>query len=64
MKPDENRVRPDCAYCAKGRGNSACRRRAEQRGKPFCRRFEYDPLLREPKKILIPREHDDEEFKL
>lgn len=57
-------VEPSCEYCAKGTGKSACRKKAEQQGKPACKKFTYEPTLRKPPAPLTPKPAKAEDFLL
>lgn len=65
--------RPDipsaCAYCSKGRtcpGTDLilCRFLGVMEPDGFCKRFEYDPLKRVPRRAPPLTSHDPDEFKL
>ena len=60
-------VEPSCAYCRHngGRGEPVCTLRLQPQGEA-CKRYEYDPLLREPKNAppLRTSQFSPEDFQL
>lgn len=63
-------IDPCCSYCKKGSRISPtevmCLRRGIVDSAGFCRKFEYDPLKREPvlPSKLINSEYSPEDFKI
>jgi len=56
-------IEPDCRYCACP-ADSACRKKAEAKGKSSCHKFFYDPLLRKPRKLPALPSFSPDDFKL
>lgn len=57
-------MEPSCDYCEHSRENAGCVKRARKRGRNFCRRFRYDPILRKPGRRQILPEQPEEDFEL
>jgi hypothetical protein len=60
-------IEPDCSYCIYSRvGNNTtlCRKKGKLSVKKACRKFEYDPLKRVPKKIKINSDLTKKDFEL
>ncbi len=61
-----NNIEPDCSYCSnciKDEAGKICIKNTSiVNGK--CRRFKYDPLLREPFRPPVLPKFDPEDFKL
>lgn len=62
-------IDPACTYCKKGKltgGKSMvlCPKKGVVSLGYSCKSFEYDPLKREPKKILILPEYDSKDFEI
>lgn len=60
-------VPPSCAYCDHNlspSGPAACRFGLKLSEEGKCKRYRYNPILREPKNLPPLPEHDPEEFKL
>lgn len=70
-KPDTplfgSAVPPSCDYCDNNlcpSGPAACRFGLKLSEEGKCKRYRYDPMLREPKIMPPLPEHDPDEFKL
>lgn len=62
-----NDVEIKCEYCRNSSdfdGSAACSLGRELEPDGNCRKFEYDPLKREPVSLPPLKQHDPDEFKL
>ncbi len=62
-------VEPSCSYCrygvlCRGTDTVVCEKKGLTRADEFCRRFRYDPIKRQPKKIRVIEKISGEEFKI
>lgn len=60
---------PACCYCRHGRANPEgdrifCQKKGIMDAADYCRKFEYDPLKRSPKKNRIDDEYTQKDFSL
>lgn len=62
-------IQPACEYCARGKlspdGQTVlCIKKGIMLPSSFCRKFQYDPLRRVPKKAPLLPQFDADEFSL
>lgn len=64
-----NRINPECRYCRYGKVSTNkekvfCSKKGVVNANNRCRSYEYDPTLREPKKIMANMEYTKEDFSI
>ncbi len=63
------KMEPACAYCTYGNRSMdgktiLCLKKGAVSLDYSCRKFKYDPLKREPKRLLVLPDSEDENFEL